>query len=87
MKVILDDFVNKELIEYLETQEGILEVKLNEIDTYIEVDVKHNEKTTPSIIMKHIDLFLESTFPSILEFDKGLNIKTKHLHYGLLAFC
>ena len=51
MKVILDDFVNKELIEYLETQEGILEVKLNEIDTYIEVDVKHNEKTTPSIIM------------------------------------
>lgn len=87
MKVILDDFVNKELIEYLETQEGILEVKLNEIDTYIEVDVKHNEKTTPSIIMKHIDLFLESTFPSILEFDKGLNIKTKHLHYDAGDMC
>lgn len=87
MKVILDDFVNKELIDYLKTQEGILEVKLSEVDNYIEVDVKHNEKITPSIIMKYIDLFLESTYPSIIEFDKKLPVKTKHLHYEAGDMC
>lgn len=87
MKVILDDFVNKELIKYLKTQEGILDVKLNEIDTYIEVNVNHNEKITPYIIMKHIDLFLESTYPSIIQFNKELNVKTKHMHYEAGDMC
>ena len=87
MKVLLDDFINKELIEYLKTQEGILDVNLNEIDKYIEVEVKHNEKITSNIIMKHIDLFQDNKFSSMLAFDKGLNIKTKKLKYEAGDLC
>lgn len=87
MKVILDDIVNKELIEFLLSQEGILEVKLNEVDLYIEVDVKHNEKITPSVIIKYIELFQNNKFSSMVAFDKEIKINLKKIKYTLKDVC
>ena len=79
MKVLLNDYVNKELIEYLLTQEGILEVKINEVDMFIEVDINHNENTTPNIIMKYIELYLNNNFSNLIAFNKKTNIKSKKI--------
>ena len=87
MKVLLNDNVNKELIEYLLIQEGILEVNLNEVDMFIEVEIKHNENTTPNIIMKYIELYLNNNFSNLIAFNKNKKIKTKKLKYTVEDIC
>lgn len=87
MKVLLDDYINKELIEYLLTQEGILEVKLNEIDMFMEVAVKHNEKITASVIMKYIELFQDNKFSTMIAFNKENNTNLRKLKYNAGDIC
>lgn len=87
MKVLLNDNVNKELIEFLLTQEGILEVNINEVDMFIEVDINHNQNTTPNIIMKYIELYLNNKFSNLIAFNKNTKIKTKKLNYLVEDFC
>ena len=73
MKVLLDTNIKKEIIEYLLTQEGIEEVKINEIDLFEELEIKYNDKTTPIIIMKYIDLFQNNKFSTMISFDKEID--------------
>lgn len=86
MKIILDDNVNNEIQEYLLTQEGILEVKIKEIDLFYEIEIKHNEKTTPLIIMKYIDLFQNNNQFTIMSFNKKMT-NTKKLKYLVEDIC
>lgn len=87
MKVILDDNISNELKEFLLTQEGILEVKINEKELNMEVEVIHNEKTTPIIIMKYIELFQNNNFSSMMAFDKEIKNNKKELKYIVEDIC
>ena len=87
MKVLLDTNIKNEIIEYLLTQEGIEEVKINEIDLFEELEIKYNEKTTPIIIMKYIDLFQNNKFSTMISFDKEIEKEKKTLKYVVDDMC
>lgn len=87
MKVLLDTNIKKEIIEYLLTQEGIEEVKINEIDLFEELEIKYNDKITPIIIMKYIDLFQNNKFSTMISFDKEIEKEHKTLKYVVDDMC
>ena len=74
MKLKLDDIVKPELKEFLLSQEGITQADLNYDNYLVELSIKHNKETTPNIIMKYIELFENTKFSNVFEFDKE-NIK------------
>ena len=57
MKLVLDDYISEELREYLKMQEGINDVIFNKKDNLTILDIKHNNKINPNIIMKNIEIF------------------------------
>ena len=87
MRVILDSDVNEELKVYLLTQLGITNVEFNKKNYLITLDIEHNEKTTPYIIMQFIDLFLENKYSILYEFDKGTKGNFKTLKYIVEDMC
>ncbi len=87
MRVILDSDVNEELKVYLLTQLGITNVEFNKKNYLITLDIEHNEKTTPYIIMQFIDLFLENKYSILYEFDKGTVGNFKTLKYIVEDMC
>lgn len=87
MKLILDDYINEELIEYLLTQTGIIDIKVNKKNNLTELDIKYNEKTTPNIIMKYIELFQNKKYSILFEFDKETIGNYKILEYTIDDMC
>ena len=87
MKLVLDDTISEELKGFLLTQDGITDVKLSRDDYLTILDIKHNEKITPIIIVKFIELFQETKFPILIEFDKGTSDKFKVLKYKIDDMC
>ncbi len=87
MRVILDGDIDEELKVYLLTQLGITNVEFNKKNYLITLDIEHNEKTTPYIIMQFIDLFLENKYSILGEFDKGTIGKFKTLKYIVEDMC
>ena len=87
MKLILDDSISEELKDYLLTQEGIISVAFNRKDFLTVLDIKHNEKTTPYIIMKYIELFQDNKYSILFEFDKELLGSFKILKYTVEDMC
>lgn len=87
MKLILNDFINEELKEYLLIQEGIIYVEFNEKNHLTELNIKYNEKTTPNIIMKYIELFQNNEYSILFEFDKGTIGTFKILKYTIDDMC
>jgi len=81
MEIKLDGFVNAELKEYLLSQEGIIDVDINNDGYFVKLNINFNEKTNPIIIMKYIELFEEYQYSNLIEFDKGDNQETKTLKY------
>lgn len=87
MKILLDDFINEELKNYLMTQEGIENVDLIDKDSVSEINIKFNHKTTPAIIKNYIYLFQKNETPIMLEFDKGIKEKCNILKYVVDDMC
>ena len=87
MKLLLDDVLNNEIKDYLLSQDGINEVEIKNIDFRSEINIKYNNKISPLIIMKYIDLFEQNKYSTLLEFNKELNIKTKTLKYIVDDIC
>ena len=87
MKLILDDLINKELEDYLLSQEGIINVDLNNNSFLTEINIKFNNKTNPIIIMKYIELFQKYKYSVILEIDKGYIGDFKTLKYVVKDMC
>ena len=87
MKLILDDNITKELTEYLLTLEGIISVNPSEKNNLTVLDIKHNEKTTPDIIMKYIELFQKNKYSILFEFDKETVGNYKVLKYTVDDMC
>lgn len=69
--LLLDQWGDKELGDYLLSLKGIKEVQINS-DNYLKINIKYNNKEiTPKIIFLEISLFLDvRKFPILLAFDK-----------------
>ena len=81
MEIKLDGIVNPELREFLLSQEGITDVEIDYDNYFIKLNIKLNEKTTPNIVMKYIELFEKSKYSNLVEFNKDFNNKSKTLKY------
>ena len=87
MKLVMHDNVSVELEEYLLTQDGITKADVNFDGYYVKLDIEYNEKVTPIIIMKYIDLFCENSYSCLFEFDKESKGKFKVLNYTVKNMC
>ena len=87
MKLVSDDFINKEIKEYLLTQEGIIDVELNENHNLTTLDIKYNENITPNIILKYIELFQNRQYSILFEFDKNTKGIFNVLEYVIDDMC
>lgn len=87
MEIKLDGIVHQELGDFLLSQEGITNVEINYDDYFIKLNIKFNEKTNPNIVMKYIELFEESKYSNLVEFNKEYENKTKILKYIIDDMC
>ena len=87
MKLILDDIYDKELKNYLLSQEGIIDIEIVSKDFISEVNINYDGKLTPIIVMKYIELFQNDQSPRMLGFDKKTTYKFKKLRYLVDDMC
>lgn len=87
MEIKLDSTVNPELKDFLLSQEGIINVEINYDNYFIKLNIKLNEKTNPSIVMKYIELFEKYKYSNLVEFNKEDNKKSKILKYIIDDMC
>lgn len=87
MKLILDDIYDYEIKNYLLSQEGIIDVEIASKDFISEMNIHFDEKLTPIIVFKYIELFQNDHFPKILSFDKGEIYKFRKLKYLVDDMC
>ena len=87
MTIKLDGIVHLELKDYLLSQEGITDVEIDYNSNYVKLNIKLNEKTSPNIVMKYIELFEEYKYSNLMEFNKDYNEKTKILKYTVDDMC
>lgn len=87
MKLILDDEINIELKEYLLLQEGITNVKLDNNKFLTILNIEFNEKTSPEIIIRHIELFQDNKYSTLFEFDKETKCRYEKIKYIIEDMC
>ena len=87
MQIKLDGIVNPELRDFLLGQEGITDVEINYDDYFIKLKIVLNEKTSPKIVMKYIELFEKYKYSNLVEFNKDYERKTKILKYIVDDMC
>ena len=87
MKLVSDDYINKEIKEYLLTQDGIIDVELNEDHNLTILDIKYNENINPNIILKYIELFQNRQYSILFEFDKNTKGNFNVLEYVIDDMC
>ena len=87
MRIVLDDVLDHELKEYLLSQEGINDVNLYNEDFQGKLDIKFDERITPQIIMKHINLFQGTEYINLIQFDKGIKGAFKKIKYIVDDVC
>lgn len=87
MRVVLDDAISKELQDYLLTQEGITDVEFDSKDFLTILNIKHDNETTPEIVMKYIELFQDNKYSILSEFDKESISDFKVLKYTIEDMC
>jgi len=87
VKLILDDFINEELKEYLLMQDGVDSVVIDNENFLTILNIKYNKKSPPEIIMKYIELFQKNKYSILFEFDKGTIGDFKVLKYTIDDMC
>ena len=87
MKLVSDDYINKEIKEYLLTQDGIIDVELNEDHNLTILDIKYNENINHNIILKYIELFQNRQYSILFEFDKNTKGNFNVLEYVIDDMC
>lgn len=89
MELTLNDYISDELKDYLLMQNGIIDVVITRInDKYLtKLNIKYNNKTTPEIIMKFIELFQNNKYSILFDFDKGTIGNYKKLQYTIGDMC
>ena len=86
-KIVLDDWVNEEIKEYLLIQEGITDVSISFKKFLTILNIEYNNKVTPEIIIKYIELLQEKNYPILFEFDKGNINNYKKMKYLIHDMC
>ena len=88
LTIVIDDWGNKELKEYLVSLNGVLDVTINDTDV-LEIYIKYdNNLITENILKMEIYLFLElKDFPSIISFNKHPKDKTEDYTIIREDFC
>ena len=87
MKLVIDDWIDLELKDYLLSQDGIESVDIISKYYVNEINIEYNEKITPSIVMKYIELFQNDKYPILVSFDKNENEDYKTLKYTVKDMC
>lgn len=87
MEIKIDGIVKPELKEYLLSQEGINDVDINYDEYCIKINIEMNEKTTPNIVMKYINLFQDYKYSRLEEFKKDYKGKKRVLKYSVNDMC
>lgn len=87
MKLIMDNFYDDEVKDYLRIQEGVIKADVELKEPYYEVTIEHNDETTAEILLKHIQLFEHSKSPQIIEFDKDVDYEYKAVKYQIDDLC
>lgn len=87
VEIKLDGIVNPELRDFLLSQEGITNVEINYDDYFIKLNIKLNEKTSPNIVMKYIELFEKYKYSNLVEFNKEYKGKIKTIKYVIDDMC
>lgn len=87
MIIVLDDWIDKKLQDFLLTQEGITDIIINNDSPYTELVIKYNNKINPKIIMKYIELFQNYKYSTMVGFDKNYTGKFKTLKYVVEDIC
>ena len=87
MKLILDDFVNVDLKEYLLMQEGINDIEFDKNKFLTILNINYNNETTPETIMKYIESFQKNEYSTLFEFDKGTIGNFKKMKYTIEDMC
>ena len=87
MKLILDDVLDSELKDYLLSQDGIIDVQITNKDDIGEINITFDNRITPLLIMKYIELFQNNDHITIMAFDKGTNSKLKQIKYLIDDLC
>ena len=89
MELTLNDYISDELKDYLLMQNGIIDVVITRTnDKYLtKLNIKYNNKTTPEIIMKYIELFQNNKYSILFDFDKGTMGNYKKLQYTIGDMC
>ena len=87
MKLIVDDYLNNELKEYLLAQKYIDKVKIIRKDRISNLYIDFNEKIDPKVILKHIEIFQKYKLPALKGFDKQQNKNIKKIKYIVDDIC
>ena len=87
MKIILKDILEDEVKEFLLNQEGITKADLEVKDGNTNLDIMHNENTSPELIMKYIELFENYKNSVLIEFNKDTISDYKTLKYTVGDLC
>ena len=89
MRLTLNDYISDELKWYLLNQNGLIDVIITRTnDKYLtKLNIKYNNKTTPEIIMKYIELFQNNKYSILFDFDKGTIGNYKKLQYTIGDMC
>ena len=87
MYLVLDGIISDELEAFLLSQEGIKKVEINRNEIGNKIHVEYDTSTSPAIIMKYIALFEEYECSELLEFDKGLQYKTRKIKCTVESVC
>lgn len=87
MRLLIDSTFDKELDEYLLSQDGINEVEIKNIDFLTELTIKIDNSINEDIVLKFINLFDDNKIPSLVEFDKDVSYDTKILKHTIKDMC
>ncbi|MBR6072984.1 MAG: hypothetical protein IKP76_01505 [Bacilli bacterium] len=87
MRLIIDDVLNDELVEYLSKQDGIENVKKEKDGYYTVLIMDINDKIYPELIYKHVALFNDYKLSMLIAFDKETEGKYKTLNYRVDDIC
>ena len=87
MKLILDDVLDSELKDYLLSQDGIIDVQITNKDDIGEINITFDNRITPLLIMKYIELFQNNDCNTIMSFDKGTVCELKQMNYLIDDLC
>ena len=87
MEIVLDDICNNNLKNYLLSQDGIKGVEIIVKDFLSTLRIDYETEITTLIILKHINIYLNTKYPIIVNFDKDSKIKLKSLKYLVDDMC